>query len=85
MLLACESVYWVNMNADIKNTMKQCTTCLDYQQTQPHEKTTSYNILCKPWEVAGADISSVKKQYTTMYCRLLQQVPFCEESLWSFS
>ena len=25
-----ESVYWVNMNADIENTIKQCATCLDY-------------------------------------------------------
>ena len=32
-LLAHESVYWVNMNEDIENTVKEYATCLDYQQT----------------------------------------------------
>ena len=50
-----ESVYWVNMNEDINNTVKQCGTCLEYQQTQPHKKTVPYEILCKPWEKFGAD------------------------------
>ena len=29
-LLACESVYWLNINASIQNFMKQYATCLDY-------------------------------------------------------
>ena len=29
-LLAQESVYWVNMNTDTGNTIKQCSTCLEY-------------------------------------------------------
>ena len=37
-LLGHELVYWVNINADIKSTMKQCATCLDYQQTQPYKR-----------------------------------------------
>ena len=27
-LLACESMHWVNMNADIENAVKHCPTCL---------------------------------------------------------
>ena len=50
-------MYWINMNADMENTMKQCTTCLEYQQTQPNEKTIPYEVPCKPWEVVGTDIS----------------------------
>ena len=29
-------VYWLNMNANIENIVKQCATCLTYQQIQPH-------------------------------------------------
>ena len=32
-LLPRESVYWVNMNADMENAIKQCATCLEYQKT----------------------------------------------------
>ena len=35
MLLACESVYWADINAGIEKHMKNCTTCLEFQQTQP--------------------------------------------------
>ena len=52
-LLVCESVYWVNINADMEHVVKQCATCLDYQQTQPHEKNSAN------WEVVDADILSI--------------------------
>ena len=32
------------MNADIKNNIKQCVTCLEYQQIQPQEKTIMYEV-----------------------------------------
>ena len=52
-------VYCVNMNVDIKNNVKQCVSCLDYQHTQPHESTISYDLLCRPWEVVDADTFSI--------------------------
>ena len=58
-LLVQELVYWVNMNADIEDTIKQCTTYLEYQQTQPHEKTIPHKVPCRPWEMVGADICFV--------------------------
>ena len=78
--LGHNSVYWVNMNVDIKNTMKQCATCQDYQQTQLHEKTVLYDIPCKPWEVVGTNIFSINNN-NTLLCivLLLQQVPNCKE------
>ena len=36
-LLACESIYWVNVNNGIKNYIKNCNTFLEFQQTQPKE------------------------------------------------
>ena len=32
-----ESGYWVSMKVDIEHTVKQCTTCLEYQQMQSQE------------------------------------------------
>ena len=54
------------MNADIKSTVKQCATCLDHQQIQSHDKTIPYDILCKPWEVVGADVLSINNN--TLLC-----------------
>ena len=31
-LPACKSVYWSNINADIEKYIKQCATCLEFQQ-----------------------------------------------------
>ena len=32
-LLACKSVYWIGMNVDIESDIKNCSTCLNIQQT----------------------------------------------------
>ena len=42
-LLACESIYWINMNGDIEEIVKKCIPCLDFQATQPKNKT-----ICTP-------------------------------------
>ena len=61
-----ESVYLVNMNTGIENTIKWCDTCLEHQQTQPHKEIIPYEVPCKPWEVVGAGIFFVK--YYTVLC-----------------
>ena len=43
-LLAREHVYWPSINADIKKYIKQCPTCLKFQQTQPKEQILHYDI-----------------------------------------
>ena len=55
-LLAFELKYLGNMNADIKNTVKQCATCMEYQQTQQHEKSLPCEMSYKLWEVVCADM-----------------------------
>ena len=37
-LLVCKSIYWVNINNDVDNYVKNYSTCLVFQQTQPKEK-----------------------------------------------
>ena len=55
-LLAWESVYWHSINTDIEEFIKQCPTCLEFQQTQPKEQITHHNIPLRPWEVIRADV-----------------------------
>ena len=55
-LLTWKSVYWINLNAYIEKTVKQCSTCLDYQHTVWYETALHYDIPYKPWEVVDADI-----------------------------
>ena len=65
-LLACESVKLTNMYTDMKNTIKQCATCMDYQQSQPYEKIILYKMPQKPLEVVGVDIFPIKNN--TLLC-----------------
>ena len=47
-LLVCKSVYWVNINNDIENHIKNCNMCLEFQQTQPMEKAIHQDIPLRP-------------------------------------
>ena len=51
-----ESVYWINMNADIEHMVMQWDMCLKYQQMQPQEKALHYKIPCSLSEVVGIDV-----------------------------
>ena len=55
-LLMCESIYWANINTDIEKHIKNCTTCLEFQQMQPKEKILHHNILLRPWEILGTNV-----------------------------
>ena len=55
-LLARECVYWPSIYANIEKYIKQCVTCLQFQQMQPQERMIHHDIPLKPWEVVGADV-----------------------------
>ena len=65
-LLVCKSVYQINMNTDIENTLKHCSTCLEYQNMQLQDKVIPYRTLTKPLELVGTDIFMVKNE-TLLY------------------
>ena len=50
-LLALECVYWPSINADIKKYIKQCPTCLQFQQMWPQERIIHHDIPIQPWQV----------------------------------
>ena len=62
-LLACESVFWHNINANIKAYIKLCATCVEFQQTQPKEKIMHHDIPLRSWEVIGADVFYFKNKH----------------------
>ena len=64
-LLKRESVNWITMN-DIECMVKQCTMCLEYQQTQPWEKALNYEVPCRPREVVGGDVFVINNK--TLLC-----------------
>ena len=55
-LLVYKCVYWHSINADIEKCIKQCATCLEFQQMQLREKIIHHEIPLRPWEAVGADI-----------------------------
>ena len=59
--MACESIYWTNINDDIEKTVTNCSTCLDFQQTQLKEKIICHEIPAKPWEIVSADMFTLHK------------------------
>ena len=65
-LLAGDSVFWSNINADIKAYIKHCATCLEFQQMQPKVKITHPDIPLRPWEVVSADIFHLKIKTTCL-------------------
>ena len=62
-LLTCECIYWIIINDDIENFIKNCTTCLTFQQTQLKDKMIHHDILVRPWDVIGADMFTLNNKH----------------------
>ena len=60
-LLVCESIYWVNMNANIENAV-EALFGLEYRNMQPQEKAALCEVPAKPWEVVGTGIFMVNNE-----------------------
>ncbi|XP_054290024.1 uncharacterized protein K02A2.6-like [Macrosteles quadrilineatus] len=51
--------YWPGMMRDIKNTVDQCTTCQEYQRSNPKEPLKPYPVPEIPWEEIGVDFFKI--------------------------
>ena len=65
-ITAKESIYWIKINTDIDNTIKNCPTCLEFQATQPKDKLIPHDIPDKPGETVGSDIFMLNSK--TYWC-----------------
>ena len=52
------------MNADCENAVKNCLTCLDFQQMQPKEMINHHQMPGNPWDIIGGYMFS---QYNKHY------------------
>ena len=53
---ARETVYWPNMNANLRDYIAKCDVCATYQNDQQKEPLISHKIPNRPWETVGCDI-----------------------------
>ena len=62
-LLVRQLVCWININDDIEKHIKNCTTCLTFQQRQPKDKIIHHDILAKPWEIVGTEMVTLNNKH----------------------
>ena len=61
---ARESVYWPNMNAEVKDFIEKCETCNKYEMGQQKETLHSHEVPSRPWQKVGTDLFSFEdKEY----------------------
>ena len=70
-----ESIYWVNMNANIENGIKHSSACLEYKNMQLQEKTIPYEVLAKLLEEVGTDIFMVSNENLPCIVDLYSKFP----------
>ena len=62
-LLACESIYQANINDDIEHFIRNCTTCLAFQQTQPKDKIIHHDIPVRPLDMTGTHMFTLNNKH----------------------
>ena len=53
---ARESVYWPNMNSDVKEYISRCETCMTFPSRQQKEPLLNHKIPDRPWAKIGTDL-----------------------------
>jgi hypothetical protein len=62
--LARESVYWVNINSDIKKLCKSCGPCQEYQESNKREPLIPHEVPTRPWQFIASDLFEINhRQY----------------------
>ena len=57
-----ESLYWPNINNDITEMIKNCTSCQHFQNRQPAETPLSHDVPTTPWCKVGTDLFSFQNK-----------------------
>ena len=50
-----DTVFWPSMNAEVRNQIKQCSTCSEFQAKNPKEPMQSHLIPDRPWSRVATD------------------------------
>ena len=60
----CETMYWPNINGEIEDMIKSCSTCQEHQNQQSSEPMILHDIPATPWREVATDLFSLwKKDY----------------------
>ena len=74
-LLARETIFSINVNADFGNAIKHCSTCLAFHATQLKDKPISHDIPCKPWETVGPNMFMLNNETYLCIVDYLNKLP----------
>lgn len=55
---ACETLYWPNMQAEIKDFVSTCTACNEHVHNQQKETMLSHEVPIRPWQIVSMDLFS---------------------------
>ena len=62
---ARETIFWPNMNAELKEMIAACETCCTYEISHHKESLMPHKIPNRPWEQVAVDLFELnKKEYT---------------------
>ena len=59
---ARETIFWPNMNAELKEMIETCETCLKYETSHQKESLIPHEVLSRPWEQVGVDLFELNKK-----------------------
>ena len=67
-LLARQSVYWKNMNADIEEEVSGCMTCRTYAKSQTPEPMVERMLPDGPWQMLATDLFELNGRCYLLVC-----------------
>ena len=67
------------MKTDIKQTVRQCSKCLEYQCTQLDEAALHYDIPRKLWTIVGTDIFMINHKKLTFIVDYYSRFPIAKK------
>lgn len=59
---ARETLYWPNMQAEIKDFVSNCTTCNEYAHEQQKETMMSHELPTRAWQIVSMDLFSHRQK-----------------------
>ena len=75
-LRAKTCVFWKNINADIEQTIQQCSVCQKYQKSQTTETLRPHEIPVRPWQIVATDIFNCKGHNYLLIVDYYSKYPF---------
>lgn len=59
---AKETLYWPNMQAEIKDYVSACSTCNEYAHKRQKETMLSHELPTRPWQIVNMDLFTLRQK-----------------------